>query len=210
MALAAGDYLQVSLIGQALSEPMNNVFHIRVAPASSPVGYGTIISWANTLINILKPITNINASWSNIRIYNMSNDLDFIDQELVGAQGTGGGECMPSFTAWGFKMLRSTLATDPGSKRFGGVPEALVTNGIPGAGVATLLNAVSAYIGSEQTVDGGVGDGTSIVQPMIYGAALPARTTKKGTPLPPRPEVFNPVSGAQFVRVTTQNTRKKK
>jgi len=57
-------------------------------------------------------------------------DLGDFDTEVTNVFGTaGGGDLLPSFNAVGYSLKPATRAVRPGSKRFAGILEAVVTNG---------------------------------------------------------------------------------
>jgi hypothetical protein len=203
-----GDILEITLIGSYLSKPMANVFHWRVENFSGNPLYSLATSLGNSIVNLWKPIAINTAQFTTIRVLNLTNKLDLVDTALTGATGSLTGDGMPPFVAWAYQLTRATRATDHGHKRFGGVAESSNAGLTPSSGLTAAFSALGAYISTMHHITGGVGDGEMDMYPVIWGKALPARTTVNGTPLPARPETFNDISGYLFKGISTQNTRK--
>lgn len=95
------------------------------------------------------------------------------------------------FGAYGFELIRSTRATRNGSKRIGGVPDTVVTDGVISSGAITLADTLATTMGGN----------------LIAGGAdfTPQIRHKKRTDTE---FTYFDAAGAIYKRYTTQNTRK--
>jgi len=85
-----------------------------------------VADWSPTL----RSIQSAQLHWNAIDVINLGDDTDFesLPQSVVGAAGDG--DTLPAFNAIGYTLKTVTRAIKPGSKRFAGVLEAVVTNGV--------------------------------------------------------------------------------
>lgn len=129
---------------------------------------------------------------------------------LVGTGGTRAGQQMPRFATWSFKQPRQRGDMRAGFKRVGVVSESDVAGDQPVAGYtatltgfATLMSTVLAL----STSGGALTATPNIVQRIKY-------TTEDGKtayrlPAPGDPYVSYPARAWSFVKLTTQNSRKR-
>ena len=104
------------------------------------------------------------------------------------------GTAQPPYIAWEFIYRRATALTRNGFKRFAGVTEEDVDQaGNVQAGI--LANLVALADDLEQPL---TGPGSQPFSPVIYGRPIPSNPTPR----------IGFVSQVQFLRVTTQNSRK--
>lgn len=138
-----------------------------------------------------------------VQIENLSNAVD-IHLESVSVPGMSAGEYLPVFVTWTFRLNRSNLLTRSGRKAIAGVPENEQTNGVPTVGVAIVLDEASDFLG---------GSLQQIVGPDVDWSMDPVIIGRVETPPDSGNYVLdltvrNPIQSAQFVRISTQNTRK--
>jgi len=114
---------------------------------------------------------------------------------LLGDDGLRPGPALNSFSAWGFKLDRTTIDTRNGSKRFTGISETDVEGNEPASLMDTILDDVAAVLAINLAMANG-----AILEPVIF---------RQGSFVDP--DWFgNFVSDAIFTAVTSQVSRKAK
>jgi len=129
---ALNDVFRITDFQTLFGEEVLNVFFYRVTAIGTPTPTLADIA-LNFQVTVQEPIEGIQASQvfhNLLRLENLMNAAEFLDETLTGQTGTVTGECMPSFTAWSLLMRRTTKLTRNGSKRIAGVLEAWVQNGV--------------------------------------------------------------------------------
>jgi hypothetical protein len=121
------------------------------------------------------------------------DDTDFFEKP-EGLAGVRGGEAMPPFVSWGFRLNRTSREFRPGAKRITGVAEQDVVNGVPTLTIEPDLDLAAAKLGDAISRITG---GNDLWEPALVRELV-------GLP----PSEFTLVTGAEFIRVTTQNSRK--
>lgn len=149
------------------------------------------------ILDVLLAIRNVQSAFlthESFEAYNLDNLADFNAVPVTtGGAGAVAGEGMPRFNAWGFQLVRTTRFTRNGAKRIGGVAEASQNGGVPAsASVTDALTDVATAIGG--SIDDTVGNEFA---PVIVRLTVDDLV-----------DVKNPVSGALYKRLTTQNSRK--
>lgn len=148
--------------------------------------------------SILPEILNIQSSGvthDNIEVTNYDDLEDFHTEALTSANvGSRSGEALPRFNAWAFRILRASRNSKNGWKRFAGITETDQSGGVAAAGMSTALDAVAAVLGVRLSdVNGNSWD------MKIPGSQFAA----PGIPVP------HPTAGSEYVKITTQNSRKR-
>jgi len=131
-----------------------------------------------------------------IEVRNVDDPLDWANLTLTSLnQGMRGTVHMPPFVAWAFRYNRASLAVRHGQKRIGGVSEQDVDAGLASAGVSANLQALAAAMGANLATVG------------LENEWEPRIVRVTGVP---GAYVYTdfPVNSVQYVRVSTQNTRK--
>jgi len=181
-----------------------NVFNYRVLNVTDPFtladqGANLAEAWEADFGPVWAPIIHAAYRLTSIEIYDLTNELDFyVGSFETPFQGGTGGQPMPQFNAWAFKLNRTSRLTRNGAKRFPGVPEDLWNDNAPAIAAVAPLAALAAYLGnviSLLSFDGGDND-------ILLGPEI------KGKPILGDDPVFNDCNSAQFRTVSTQNTRK--
>jgi len=150
--------------------------------------------FVEVLLNALSSVVQI----LSVEMTNLDNPDDFALYVLpTPVAGDISGDSMPSFVAYGYTYERSTRATRNGAKRFVGVPEQSVSNGVivPAAVFGVQAIAAALEVPVSFSVDAG-----------IDNALTPTIVRKTGTFTY---SATNLVSGVTYKRVTTQNSRKR-
>jgi hypothetical protein len=203
MAIVIGDIIQFVDQQVYLSQQVLNVYHYEVVTKDPDVTYEDLAQqFELSLINPVTLLQSPSLIHTTLLVSNLTNGID-IWEEITGQAGQGdSGDTAPSFTSYSFRLIRSTALTRHGSKRIGGVPEAYTSgNGLQSLAyerVNTVAAAMGAYIVREGTVS------DFELRPVIVG-----RYPQDG---PNAGEMdlskINPVASAQYIRLTTQTTRR--
>ena len=196
---ALGDVIRIIVQQSLLGEQVRNVYHYETTLASGTDTPQDI--WDAFRLAVIVPVSlaqHVGLSYDLAVIEDLNDELFFEEIPLAFA-GLLTGLAMPSFVAFGVKLLRTFKTTRNGSKRFAGVREENVddnqqnlTPAVSGpieVGLATLLDLT--------------------VLPALSGAYTPVifRPGSLGPPIVV--EFSNPVKSAQVAaNITTQNSRK--
>jgi len=205
--VSTGDFIRVKDF-QSLANvegEVLNVYFFEVASISSANALflmrEAIEDWWYT--EFLPPILAIQTNQlthTRLEVDNMSNfETDFVVINPASPiAGTNAGPYLASATAFSFQLTRLNRTTRHGSKRIAGVPESMVDNNLAVSGATTLLASAAIQMQQGYTIEYGVSEEMTIV-PVIAK-----------TPVPPDvlPTVFNPIVGAVFRGVGSQNSRK--
>lgn len=159
---------------------------------------GVLATW---ILNVLPEIRAIQTTEVDVEKVSAEviDSALFAETSFVLTTGNLAPPTEPQFVAVPFRLVRSTLATRHGQKRFMGVPEGNVdrNGGIFGGTYLTALQNAADAMEEPIPVAGG-----SDLLPVIFRAADPAHD-------PPFVQTTNPVLEVVApTRVTTQNTRK--
>lgn len=202
MAIANNNIIQVTVVQTYLSQVMNNIFYYRIEDLTGTPTYDELSdAFALDVLNSMNGIQLVDVVNVRLILKNLTNGLDIYEVPNT-ATGDRTGSQTPSFTAWGFRLVRSTALTRHGSKRVGGVDEADITGNNPVSGILSALSEFAGFCASPLTVDGAAGDCTML--PVIVGRFPTGDPNAGELDL----SKINPISDAQFIRVTTQTTRK--
>lgn len=200
MTIVLGDLLRITDAQTYLGEEVLNIYYYR-SVSITPIGnegYGTILDWFET--EILEPVTQIQVSalvHNQLTIVNMTNGIDFLERaiDVPGEIAADESECLPSYVATGFRLIRESLVTRNGAKRYAGLSEQYTTG-----------NEV-LWTGAAQT---DIED--ALAADVYLGAVLSAEPVIVKHPVGAPPVVsylYSSVGDAQMRRtVSTQNTRK--
>lgn len=141
MAAILGDLLQATVRATYLSQTILNIFHYRITNVTglSDAGYIDFATWIAT--DILGPVRLIQSSlltYQEIEIRNLSNNIDVASVALTATGSVTATEAtsLPSYVSLGFKLVRESLVTRNGYKRFAGLVDAQVTGNtfVPSSG----------------------------------------------------------------------------
>jgi len=204
MAMTVGDILQITDVQDTLLQTALNVYFYRVESLETLADYDDVQgAFKLQIIDNCTPLQS--SSWTahtRIVIKNLTNAVDIAEfpYNLVGEVS---GDAAPSFTALSFRLVRSTAITRHGSKRIGGITESMTVGNDLAAGVNTLTTALADAMAAPLVVDGTVDHDITLV-PVIVGRIPQGEPNAGELDL----SVINPVSSVQFIRVTTQTTRR--
>jgi len=195
-----GDVFRITLCADLFGQDVCNIFHYIVAAWTGNVSLEDVI---DEFIDAV--VTKIDDIQSNSVVYQMVSIADAMSPEVyfekpytVTASGTTS-PSLPSYAAYGFKLVRTDRTTRNGYKRFAGVGEEQVSgNDVvspSGAGYTALETALAADLAVT-----GSGGGSATLAPAIV----------RMSPLDPyQVSEVNLVSAAELNPIiTTQNSRK--
>lgn len=199
MSTNVGDLVQIVDIQTLLGQTLMNVWYYRCTVAVDD-GVETLEQLASFLrLSVLDEITAIQVTGllhTQRQVKNLTNGIDFFVDATVdpGQVSTSGTDALPSFISAGFMLVRSSLATRNGYKRFGGLPESMVAGNASAIPTGLVDNIESAIV---QT-------------PVLLNAAeFEPVIVKRPIPEPGGGDyVYSTVSACQFRGIGTQNTRK--
>lgn len=109
-------------------EPENIFFFERLDPAGT--ADDLITAFEDTYLDPIRGVQSNQIITRRISCLNLGDLGDFADRVENLAGTAGAGDTMPAFAAVGYSLRLNTRAVRPGSKRFAGVLEAFVLNGV--------------------------------------------------------------------------------
>lgn len=129
MAVADGDLIQVVDFQDYLEQEILNVYYYRfvVLTGATFAVYSDLADWfEDNIITNVKAIQNGQLTHTSIEVRNLSNGLDIFTKtvSIAGTDGSGGPDAAASFLSVGFRLIRESLVTRNGYKRFAGINEA--------------------------------------------------------------------------------------
>lgn len=200
-----GDILQLTLKGyySTVATAVMNVFQYKLGVSGTLDlaldGQAFIDGYADAIREFLEPILSVEVAYPRMDIVNLSEPLEIWTGSFTNPiNGAVTGEVAPPFITWSFLLQRTNASTRNGQKRFSGVPETQMVNGIPTAAAALLLQDMSGFLGLPFVSDviGGT-PATVILEPTIV------RKDETGALI-----ASQPVLNARFTAIGSQNTRK--
>lgn len=203
MALSVGDIIQIIDVQTVTGQQVLNVYHYRMDEVGADVDLADVVNvFQGQVIPAVAVIQHSNLVHTSMIAQNLTNGID-IYEEPISVAGTKSGEMHPSFVAYAFRYVRATGLTRHGYKRFGGVPEDATTSNNLVASYVTMAATLAGVLDNPLTVDSGSGE-DFIATPVIVGR-IP-----QGEPDAGRFDLsrINDISGVQFVRITSQTTRR--
>lgn len=203
MALSMGDILQITDVQQSVQQTLLNVYFFRVTLLEANTNYDDVNqAFDSGIITPALPIQSVMTTHVNVIIKNLTNGLD-IAEYPHSEVGLATGDSLPTFNAAAFRLVRSTAATRHGAKRIGSLSEGSSQDNSATPAFLSLATAFAAALGSEIQVDGTV-DHDFSAEPVIVGRYPQDHPNAGELDL----SVINPVASAQFVRITSQVSRR--
>jgi hypothetical protein len=186
------------LDGQSLlSQDCLNVYYYVHTAGLAGNALDLIAAWEINLLPLIRNIQSDQLSHVATAARNLDIPTDFgVVLHVPGLAGNYVQASEPSFVAAAFMMQRLSLATRNARKRYAGVPENEISNGIPTAGYTVNLGTLAVALDNPW-----LGPAGGIYTPVIM------RKTKD-------PITGNPIytefamGGGQFTSISSQNTRK--
>lgn len=194
--MAIGDLYRVIDHQSFDGQEVLNVYHY-VQTDGAGAADELLTAFNEDMIPSIRAVQNTSLTHTLLEAINLDNDADFGSMALTSSNaGTRAGESLPVFTCWAFRYNRATRAVRNGQKRICGPNEGDQSGGDAISAMLTPLNALAGAM--EDPVTETVT--SSSWKPVIV------RTT--GTSAPFTYTSFD-ISSVQYVRISTQNTRKR-
>lgn len=199
VAVSTGDLLQIIDKQTYLGQEILNVYYYRwfsVPSVDNTVYEELVTDFGNVIIGEVKELQGELLVHTSIQLKNLSNNVDFYEKPInvTGQRAQTNVTALPSYVSVGFKLIRDSLVTRNGFKRYGGLTDGTV-NGNDWAGdpadITAVENALSQFL-SVGLVD--------VAAPIIPKRPI---VPPMGTLYP-----YSSVASAQYSLVGTQNTRK--
>lgn len=181
--------------GSNLANEVVNVFGYRSNLAIINEEQTLATEFVTQVIPSIRNIIHASMLIRRVEVYNVSNGTGYYDNTLgTPLAGLRSGENMPGFNSWGYRWNRVNAGQRSGSKRFGYISESDVLGDVPTTAMLTVLNTAAGVFGA----------------PIKVGAIdtwFPEILERKPTGV--YPWTSHPILNVQFVRITTQNSRKR-
>lgn len=192
--MAINDFYKLETIYSYLNGVVMNRYFYRQQAGSNTDAQYPALAWLEDVYPAIKAVQSDQMVLLQLRCINLNNPIDFHEESVVGAAGDLTGDPMPPFVAWRFKLNRESREFRPGRKAIGGVTETSVTAGVAAATILPDLEDVADALAANINYTAAPGN-----------VFTPYLVRELGM-LPPLE--FTPVTGAAYVEVSSQNTRK--
>lgn len=161
-----------------------------------PVAMSELVNhFISDVLPDLAAIIQVNGFFVRLECEQVIGGAQYIDTILEPPiEGARTGEYLPNFNAWGFQFVRANRGERSGSKRLGPLSETDVSNGAATSGIATLLAAAADTM--QNPIKVGLVDTWF---PVILSRPVAPSTTWS----------FHDLAAVRYMRVTSQNTRKR-
>lgn len=200
MAIVAGDVLQLTEKQRQAGQPILNVYFYEVVLNTDDHGYEDVApAFVNDLWTMQrKSSTSSSLTYETLEIRNMTNGIDMFEFE-VGEAGTATTtEALPPYATVTIKLVRSTLVTRNGYKRYAGIVEGSQTNGLLTSSGQTAWQTIATNLATPQAY---TFSGDAFEMNPVIVKTLPNGDRDFS--------ILNPIGSAvALTRLGTQNTRK--
>lgn len=197
--MAQGDLIQIVDRQVYLSEEILNVYYYRyilVTGATNDI-YPALADWFED--NVISAVCGVQVDvliHTELEIRNLTNGVDIYTRPLNTAgdiaENSAGWE--PSYVSINIQLVRESLVTRNGSKRFGGLPESSIAG-----------NVYTFPTGAQEDIEGSLAADVMIGSVNTFEPIIVKRPI--GSP-PVTTYQYSSIGSAQFTRLGTQNTRK--
>lgn len=199
MAIAFGDLLQIIDNQTYLGEDLMNVYYYRwfSTPTLDNSAYIPLLEdFQAEVINEVVKVQNEYVTHTTTSIRNLSNNLDYAERTsaTIGTLDVDPANTLPSYMTLGFQLIRDSLATRNGYKRFSGMIESQVE----GNDYVASLTPIGDVIGGLQE---------NLTVGLVQVAA-PVIVKRPIDPPVGSSYVYSSISAVLFKGIGTQNTRK--
>jgi len=186
---AVNDVYRVKLKYQVGDQRLMNIFHYQ---ATGAAGTASLCRQAvnGQFFPQLQNIVSSDTVFGTWEVQNLNDPTDFVSYSWS-STGARGGTYSATHVAFSFTLQSSRSDAQSGGKRFGAVASADCVDGLPTSSLLTAIAVVENALSSAPTLSG------CTYRPRIRGG----RQGSIG--------IFaNPISGGNFLGITSQNTRK--
>jgi hypothetical protein len=141
---ATGDVFQlVDEQVQAGQQILNVYFYKQAATTSGNGAEQLVTSWIDQFLNNVLAFQSDDVTHLSVSAKNLFNDTEAYT-ELISSPGVGASNVLPTFNAVGFRLIGDNAAVRDGQKRFAGLDESAVQDGvITSSGYVTLLDGLA-------------------------------------------------------------------
>jgi hypothetical protein len=199
--MASDDRFELVVEGTYLGKNVRNVYYYLQTNGEEMAADVLAGEFAETPLQAIRTVTVEAMVWERLFAKNLDNPEDFYDYILSPSQGGNiVAEGMPPFVTFSFIYHRTTLAVRNGWKRYAGVPESYVVDGVLASGTPATNIAALAEALDEPVTNG---SGTTFL-PVIMNKIR----------IPPEGEFESflyteySVADVDFAHIGSQNTRK--
>lgn len=204
--VSSGDILEFRLRShwETTGDEFLNVIHYLISvtggtPTLDLSGQNIIDDWAGEFTSFLQDITSTEITFDGIDITNLSEPTEiFVGDFTSPFSGGVTGDVLPPFASWAFIKRRATATTRNGQLRLPGVPESLQVNGLA---TAPAVEDLEAFADIFQ-----LGFSAAATLPQPFTATFVLRIVRKDAT--GALVLSNSISGVEYTRISTQNTRK--
>lgn len=191
--MALNDVYRATAFGSIFGQRIASVYYYQVTGPLDPTDGAAILApqWYLNVVGTGCAVQADALNYDSWLVENIDNLAEFSEEQSANP-GLVASDCEPAYVAWGFRLRRLTRDSRNGQKRLPGVPSASILNGVAVAGVMAALTAFATQYGTDITVGG------ATYSPIIF--RRPDPTFPIGVPFRS--------DGADYIRVTTQNSRK--
>lgn len=199
MAAGLGDLIQVIDNQTYLGQNLLNAYYYRVTSLTGLAGdyLEVLADWfEEDIMTVIRSFQSNTLVHTTLSLRNLSNNLDFyeVNVNATGSENPGAGAEAPSFVTVGFQLIRETLATRNGYKRYSGLIEQRLSGN-----TYAFSSGVQANVENALAADIVLGLVT-VAEPVIYRRSGPAPVGTSYT--------YASIGDAVYRGVGTQNTRK--
>lgn len=196
----AGDVFRITSCAELFGQQVCNVFYYLVAAWTGAVSLEDVIDeFIDSILDPTRVVQSSSVVYNNVSLVDAMTPSVAFEKPFTDAGLYTTTAAMPSYVAFGVKLVRDTPVTRNGSKRIAGVCEGQIVGNDVTSLPAGAQAAIEAAYAADLSVTGSVGGSATLI-PVIV----------RFSPLDPYQVVeANPITEAQFkTTVTTQNSRK--
>lgn len=191
-----GDFYELCVKQTLFGEEVCNVFHYQLLRDGPGIG-NLITEWNTNIKPVVQAVQSNDLTYVEYEGFNINSPQTEFSKAATAGTGTVTGDAMPRFVAFGFNLIRATKEVRNGSKRIAGVVESMVVDGVLDPLYQTSVDAVANAF-------------ASVIQVGGIDTFLPVILRRTGTLSTGYTVTASAaVNDANFVRITTQNSRKR-
>lgn len=191
---ATGNTYEIRLGSVLDGQNMLNVFHYQCA-TGTPAALNLITTFNTNVLSNLQAIVSTSMEFTTQDCINLDDLSDFWGGVYSTTFGAVSGQFLNPFVCWAFRMNRATRYVRNGAKRFAGVAESWIDNGVANSTASPYLSAAGTAMGNTLTGGGSAPTYKPVIlhkQPLLVPTHVPYA-----------------ISSVGYIGVSTQNTRKR-
>lgn len=149
---------------------------------------------AQMVPELVKVMSNVMGA-KRCEVYNVSDGIGYADfPYLTSVPGLRTGDPLPNFNAWGFQYNRVAAGKRNGFKRIGAISESDTAGNVAAATITTALGTLTGKL-------------AAAIKFGTIDQWFPEILERKPTGV--YPWTSHPISSVSYIRITTQNSRKR-